>query len=160
MAEWNYADWAEKAASENLKHRLATGDVLLAQANTLLTLLMAGIGGSLAYALKIFEPGTAIPAAYGALAACLYLVAVALVVMFECIATRNTDVPGNEPDNMYHPQEGHTELQVRNFSLESMQRRITSTKLRNRAVAWWLDRCRYAALATPFIFVSATMAAR
>jgi len=57
MAEWNYADWAEKAGNENLKHRLGTGDVLLAQANTLLTVLLTGIGGGLSYAVKLTEPG-------------------------------------------------------------------------------------------------------
>lgn len=160
MAEWNYAQWAEAASHENLKHRLATGDVLLAQANSLLTLLMVGIGGALAHALKLLEPGNAVPTAYGAMVCCLYLVVVALVVMLECIATRNTDVLGNEPENLYLPAEGYTELHLRNFNMESMQRRINSTKLRNRAVAWWLDRCRYAALATPFIFIVATLVAR
>lgn len=157
MAEWNYAAWAEAPSNENLKHRLATGDLLLTQANSLLTLILVGIGGSVSYAIKVFDPGAAAPQVWGAVAAAIWLIWIGVVVVFECIATRNTDVPGNEPDGIFFPAECITELQARTFQLQSVQRRINSTKARNSAVAWWLDRCRYAALTTPLIFVLVTL---
>ena len=61
---WNYAQWAEHAAMEHLKGRLQTGEVLLAQANNLLSLLLVAIGGALAYAVKLFEPAHRWPGAW------------------------------------------------------------------------------------------------
>lgn len=212
MSEWNYLEWAHAQAHENLKFRLATGDLLLAQANTLLTVLVVGIGGALSYAMQLAEAGPAKPAAWAAAAVVVWLCVVAVVLAFECVATRKSDVLGNEPDNIYVPENlsddpavlaGGRELgdyllslernparaaalakarrrigrpatfkaatikpsnqkqQIASlhFELGSLQRRITATKRRNGAVAWWLDRCRYATLATPIVFTISAMVA-
>lgn len=159
MSDWNYAQWAHAQAHENLKHRLATGDVLLAQANVLLTALLVGIGGALSYAVRLGDGSTSTPAAWGAAAVALWLMWLGGVLLYRCIATRNTDVLGNEPDNLYFPAHNPTELQVREFELSSLQRRINTTMQRNASVAWWLGKCRYAALTTPFIFFLAAWVA-
>lgn len=159
MSEWNYEEWAHAQAHENLKHRLASGDVLLAQANVLATVLLVGVGGAMGYATRLAERGPAVPEVWGALAAAAWLMWVAAVLVYLCVATRNTDVVGNEPSNLYFPDISPTELEVRAFELASVQRRITTTKSRNSDVAWWLDRCRYAALVTPVIFLLAVWVA-
>lgn len=159
MTEWNYEEWAEKTSLENLKHRIATGDVMLAQANGLLSVLLIGMGGAISYGIKVFEPGPVAPSVWGAVAVAVWLMWIGIVLVFECIATRNTDVPGNEPDNIYQPEENPEGKGARKFELGSMQRRINSTKARNSAVAWWLDGCRYAALATPLVFLICTLVA-
>lgn len=153
MPEWNYAQWAEHAAMEHLKGRLQTGDVLLAQANTLLSLLLVAIGGALAYAAKLFEPeGAASPMAWGMAAVVAWLVVVAANLVVNCIVTRPTTTLYNEPRNIYRPELGLSETQIRGFELDNVQARIDRTKHRNAVVAYWLDRCRYAAIATPFVF--------
>ena len=150
---WNYAQWAETAAMENLKGRLTTGDVLLAQANTLLSLLMVAIGGALAYAVKLFEPETATsPMAWGMAAVVAWLVVVAVNLMLHCIVTRPTPTLYNEPKNIYQPELKLGEDDIRGFEMQNVQRRIDRVKERNAAVAFWLDRCRYAAIATPIVF--------
>lgn len=153
---WNYAQWAENAAMEHLKGRLQTGDVLLAQANTLLSLLLVAIGGALAYAARLFEPqGVASPMAWGMAAVVAWLVVVATNLVVQCIVTRPTTTLYNEPRNIYRPELGLSEDAIRGFELDNVQARIDRTKRRNAAVAYWLDRCRYAAIATPFVFVMA-----
>jgi len=152
MAEWNYAEWAEKAGIENLKHRLATGDVLLAQANTLLSILLVGIGGGLSYAMKLADSGAVAAPTWGAAAATAWMVWVAAVLVHQCIATRETEVLGSSPLNVYKPSLDLTEEQVHIHFMQQLQDRIVFTKTRNRMVAYWLDRCRYASIATPLIF--------
>ena len=160
MSEWNYAEWAEKAGAENLKHRLATGDVMLAQANTLLSILLAGIGGGLTFAMKIAGPMPVGRMEWGAAAATAWMAWVAAILVYRCIATRSTEVPGNAPLNVYKPSMNLTEVEIRNFNMELVQAQISFTGTRNAAVAYWLDRCRYASIATPAIFaVAAYMAA-
>jgi len=153
MSDWNYARWAHAQGHENLKYRLGTGDLLLAQANVLLTVLLVGVGGSLTYAIKLADPAPHLPATWGAAAVTAWLAVITVVLAFECVATRFSDVVGNEPDNIYIPGPDATEVAVLEFELSSIQRRIASTKARNASVAWWLDWCRYAAVSTPCIFM-------
>lgn len=156
-----YLDWAEKAAMEHLKGRLATGDMLHTQSSQLLTLLLAAMAGALAIGAKVFEydPG---PVQWGAALVSAWLACIAVVLTFKAIASRTTQTLHNEPRNLYQADltEKHTLLQLRAFELENVQTRIDLTKARNDSVAWWLDRCRYAAAATPLVFaVGATVAA-
>jgi hypothetical protein len=151
MAEWNYAQWAETAGIENLKHRLATGDVLLSQANTLLSILLVGIGGALGLAIKVAD-GDVSPLVVAAGAAALWMAWVSAVLVHQCIATRETEVVGSAPLNVYKPDLGLTEERVHFHFMEQVQSRIAYTITRNSDVAYWLDRCRYAAIGTPVIF--------
>lgn len=153
MSDWNYEEWAEKAGIENLKHRLATGDVLLAQANTLLSILLVGIGGALSQAIKLADPAGAAVTAWGAAATTIWLVWVAAMLVWRCIATRETEVPYNAPKNIYKPELGLSEKQLRAYELAHIQSRIDFTRARNAKVAFWLDSCRYATIATPLVFL-------
>ncbi len=152
MSDWNYAKWAEEAGRENLKHRLATGDVLLSQSNTLLSILLVGIGGGMSYAASG-------PILWGVAAATAWMAAVAAVLVLKCIATRETEVLGNSPLNVYKPESNLTEVEVRAFAMELIQKQIEFTKGRNAEVAYWLDRCRYAAVFTPFVYALSAWAA-
>ena len=144
-----YLEWVEKAAIENLRGRLATGELLLTQSNQLLSLLMVGIAGSLAYGAKIFgkDPG---PLEWGAAATSAWLSACAIVLTFKCIATRATQVLYNEPRNLLVP--GISLPAARFWEAQHIQSRIELTKTRNAGVAQWLDRCRYAVALTPVAF--------
>lgn len=154
MSDWNYAAWAEQAALGNLKQRLETGDVLLNQANTLLTLLLAGVGGSLALALQPLraEGLAALSIAAGAVA--LWFSGIGSVLVWKCIATRETQMLHNEPANLYNPDwlQQYTPEQIVGSELTNLQQRIQATKRRNGSAAQWLDRCRFAAVATPLVF--------
>ena len=154
MSDWNYAEWAESAGRENLKHRLGTGDVLLAQANTLLSILLLGIGAGLSFAMKLAGPLPVGRMEWGAAAATAWMVCIAALLAHKCIATRETSVIGNSPLNVYKPELGHSEEEIRRFNMELIRDQISFTSTRNAAVAYWLDRCRYAAIATPISYVA------
>jgi hypothetical protein len=159
MADWNYAEWAEKAGTENLKNRMDSGDVLLTQANTLLSILLVGIGGGMSYALKLAETGGGSVQLWGAAGATAWLSWVAAVLVFKCIATRETEVLGASPASVYKPDLCLTEVQVRGYFMDLVQDRIAFTIERNKAVAYWLDRCRFAVIATPVVFTLAALVA-
>lgn len=154
MSDWNYAEWAERNGRENLRGRLASGDFLLQQANTLLSLLFVAIAGLMAYGVRIFNPGAG-PVDWGCAVAAAWLCGVAIVLSACCIATRPTQVLFNEPGNIYKPDLGLTQTQVLEFEMENLQGQINLTKLRNSTVAAWLDRCRYASIAAPLVFAVA-----
>lgn len=159
MADQSLEEWAEKAGIENLRGRLATGDVLLAQANTLLSLLLVGIGGGLAYAVKLAESVAGAPFAWGMGAATAWLCLVASVLTVKCIVTRSTPALYNEPQNLCPPGTSMTLAEVRGHELENISNRIKAAVLRNAAVATWLDLCRYGAISTPVIFALAAVVA-
>lgn len=152
-------DWAEKAAMEHLKGRLATGDALHAQATQTLTLLLAAMTGALAIGAKVFDAGSG-PVQWGAAAVSAWLGCIAVVLTLRAIASRATQTLYNEPQNLYQSElaEKYNLLELRSFELQNVQVRINLTKARNQNVAWWLDRCRYAAAATPLVFLVAALA--
>lgn len=156
MPEWNYVEWAEKAAIGNLRERLVVAEALRQEANTLLTLLLAGIGGTLAYAFKAFEGGQVTPAACGAVVVALWFALISSMLMVKCVVTRPLPSLYNEPANIYKPDLGLSADQIRAFELQNIQSRIEQTKFRNATVAAWLDRGRLAAILTPVVFVAAS----
>jgi hypothetical protein len=154
----SYLDWAEKAAMEHLKGRLATGDVLLTQANQLLNLLLAGMAGALAWGARVFTPQAG-SLEWGAAAVSAYLAIVAAALTHHCISTRPTQAQYNEPRNIYKP-ELNLDLDVaRKHELDNVQERIDLTIERNRNVAKKLDQARYATALTPLVFVLAALLA-
>ena len=148
-------DWAEKAAYENLKTRLQVGDLAAAQAGNTLTLLLAGVGGALAYALPLFD-GRMKPVTVAAAVVCLYLAVLAGLVLVKCLMLTGVPTVYNEPANLLQPGYSHADVQA--GELANLQERIGEVKARNRARAWWLNRLRAAAVATPFVFAAAAAA--
>lgn len=153
MSEWNYSKWAYETGLKNLGEHREAGDFLLAQANALLTIVLAGMGGGIALGAKIFEAGG--PIAWGAAVSAAWLAVVGVVLAHRCIVTRETQLQHNEPKNIYKPDTGLTETQVYRYEAENVQERIERTKRRNASVARWLDRCRYAVIVTPLVFSAA-----
>lgn len=149
---------AERDGRENLRERLATGEVLLTHANGLLNLLLAGIGGALAIGRTVFDAAPAAAHVWGAAAVALYWMLVAAVLLSRCIMTRETQMLHNEPNGLYRPEVGWSYLQLRRAELRLLQERIDRTKRRNAPVAWWLDTCRMAAVAAPLVFAIVALA--
>ncbi|MDO9031757.1 MAG: hypothetical protein Q7V09_15090 [Hydrogenophaga sp.] len=156
-AEWTLIDWAEHNARENLKARLAAIDHLASQANGLLHLLLVGMGGALAYGVKVFDTGPAGPLVWGSAALCAWLAWIAVVLMINCITTQEQPVAYNSGKNLYQPEllTQYSTDQLRAFELENIDRRIDSAKQLNGRIAGWLDRCRYATVASPLVFSAA-----
>lgn len=142
--------WAETCGIENLKARAAVADTIAKEAATTLTILLAGLGGALAYAVKIFSASPDL-LSYGSTALCGYLVFLGALLIRHCLLLSAIPAIYNEPDNLVRP--GFTLDQVRRVELRNIQTRIKETVARNNRVAKHLNAIRLAALATPFVFV-------
>lgn len=146
-------DWAEKAAVENLKERLANLDQLRAQASSLLQLILVGIGGGLTFAVKVFDSGPVGPLVSGAFATVLWLCWVAAMLVLKCLSTSRVPVVFNHPRNLYNDQAKAAGLdEWRERELQTLGNRIDGVKPIVESVGAWLDRCRYAAISTPLLF--------
>ncbi|MEN5181772.1 hypothetical protein ABE501_18580 [Comamonas testosteroni] len=152
---WSYIDWAEKAGIECLKGRLETAAFLQKEATTLLSILLVGIGGGIGYSAKLFD-GSLSPWTWGIAASAGWLCVVAVFLMLKCIKTTNTQLLYNLPLNIYQPDLGWTEMQVREAEMRNVHERILITIESNDRRAIWLDRARYMAIATPLVFGLAT----
>lgn len=152
-------DFAEKAGYENLRGHLAHAETLAKEAITTATLLLAGTGGALTYAIKWFDQKPAGPAVWGAVATTFWLAGLSALLVIRCLRTVRTEMLYNEPMNLYKPDLNLTLVEARRWELENLQQRIGLTKERNKPIARWLDRIRIAAAATPIVFLAAAVLA-
>lgn len=151
-------EWAEKAGLENLRFRLQNAETLAKEAATTLTVLLAGMAGSLTYAIKYADAGaSSMPLAVGAGALSAWLMALSALLVHFCIKTLPLQPPTNEPGNLYQPAFDIAVL--RQVELKNLQSRIDQATARNTMVAIWLDRIRYLAVSSPLLFVISVFAA-
>ena len=144
-----YIDWVEQAALENLRFRIGNAETLAREANSTLTVLLAGIGAGVAYVVKAFETGVLNSLAVSVTAGVAWLMLCAGVLVTRCILSKDLPVPTNEPENLWHPEWG---LDVsRQSELNAIQERIDTVKVRNHSIAAWLDRVRVMAILSPFV---------
>lgn len=144
-------EWIEKAGQENLRFRLQNAETLAREAHQTLTMLLAGMGAALAYVVRALEVGPPGAVAVGVVGLTVWLTGVAALLVVKCILSRDLQVTGNEPDNLW--QEGWTHEMERVGELKSLQARILLTRHRNHAVAAWLDRVRLGMVASPVVFL-------
>jgi len=143
------AEWVEESALENLRFRLQNAETLAKEAATTLTIILAGIAGSLAYGMKIFAAVPATPDVVGSVTISMVLMIDGFMLVFFCMLTSDLQVPTNEPRNLF--QKEFTLEQIREVEINNIQARISDAAARNHRVAAWLDRCRLIALSSPLI---------
>mgnify|MGYP001599681261 CR=1 FL=1 len=146
-------DYAEKAGTENLKFRLQNAETLAKEANSILTILLAGIGGAMALAAKGFEQATPLPSAITIAAAGLavWLMAVAAILVVFCMLSMDLPAPTNEPLNLFQPDFEIDKIRI--VELRNLDQRIKQATARNHRVAAWLDRVRLLAISSPAVFL-------
>jgi hypothetical protein len=146
-------DFAEKAGYENMRGHLAHAETLAKEASTTITLLLAGTGGALAYAVRWFDDGPKSPAVWGAVVVAFWLACLSTLLVLKCLRVVSTEMLYNEPMNLYKPELNLPMPEAREWELKNLQDRIQLMKLRNRPIAVWLDRLRIAAAFTPLPFI-------
>ncbi len=145
-------DWAEKAGLENIRFRLQITETLAKEAQTTLTILLAGMGGSLAYAMKGLESAAGMDAiTSGAAFLSAWLMISSILLIMNCIMTAPLSPPTNEPKNLY--RKDYTLDELREFEMLNLQKRIEIITARNHRVAAWLDRVRLWVAASPLVFM-------
>jgi len=142
-------DWAEDAALKNLKSHHETADGLQKQSVTTLTVLLTGATGGLAFAIKGLEQGLAW-LAVGSSVFSIYLYILCATLVFNTLRVKRFPSIYNEPENLY--QKNYTLQELREAELDNIQKRIEEASSRNRQTASWLNRIRFAALASPVFF--------
>lgn len=146
-------DWVEKAAIENLRFHLQSTENLTKEAQTTLTVLLAGLGASLAYALKDVGAGVFSDVTFGIIVLTIYLMINCALVVFKCMKIAPIPAPTNEPKNLYNV---NYELAVlRKFELDNIQDRIDQAVRRNDATTAWLNRSRAMVVFSPVSFLVA-----
>lgn len=146
-------DYAEKAGAENMKFRLQNAETLAKEANAVLTILLAGIGGSVALVAKSIEQvhGLSPAITIGATFLAMWLTVTAGILVVFCMLSMDLPVPTNEPLNLYQPEFEFEKIRI--AELRNLDGRIKQATARNHRVAAWLDRVRLLVVASPLIFL-------
>lgn len=156
-ADWpEILKWIEPQALESLKSRFQTAEILAREAQTTLTVLLAAIGGSAAYAAKILEDDPASSIEKAAAATCIYMIILALVLVYKCMMFRSYPAAYQDPINLMQPN--HTLHQLREAELKNIHDRITEAASINASRANSLNRIRFATALSPLIFAAIGLA--
>lgn len=144
-------EWIEKAGIENLKGRRETADILAKEAATTLTVLLAGIGGSLAYGIEVLDGDTS-SKVVAAAAVCVWLTAVAIGLVLSCLRIGSIPALYNQPGKLLQ-RDDHKETfdSWRYGELKNIQERIEKAVQRNNTTAKRLNLIRLLAVFTPLI---------
>ena len=146
-------DWVEKQALENLKFRIQDAENIAKESNTTLTILLAALGGGIAYTAKLIEADAEQPVMAGMLMSLIYIAVLCGVLLLKCMKIAAMPVPTNEPRNLFQKQ--FSLDAIREAELANVQARIDEAVARNDFVAAWLNRVRFLAVLTPLIFLMA-----
>jgi len=142
-------DWVEGQALENVRFHVQSADIILKEANTTLTLLLAGVGGASAYVVKLLETGRPVWLLVAAIAFGLWLLCLSAWLIRGCLKIEPIDAPTNEPKNLFQPK--FSLEAIKEVEFENLQQRIDRIVRRNARVAVRLNRIRLCAVLTPFI---------
>lgn len=149
-------DWVESNANESLKFSLGVTESLLKDATLLLNILLAGVGGSLAFLIPQLQAEKIQWLAYAIGASGIYLALVGALLLHKVIRTADLQTPGSLPSSLYQPEFSLVEMKIaENENIEIKRGRALK---RNTHMARWLDRCRYLTLATPVVFILTALA--
>ncbi len=134
-----------------MKARYATAELVSKEAQTTLTVLLAGVGGSAAYAAKLFEPVAVSPISAASAAVCIYLVVLSVLLVTRCMVFEGYPALYQNPKNLMQP--AYTLEQLREAELANLEERIEEAIAINNIRARRLNRVRLAAALSPVVFL-------
>lgn len=138
-----------------MKARYATADLLSKEAQVTLTVLLAAVGGTAAYAAKITEAGPATPTIVASAVSCAYLVFLSVNLVVRGMTFRSFPALHQQPKNLMH--KGYSLDDIREAELENLEIRITEAAKLNSKRAKFLNRIRIAAAVSPVVFICAAL---
>lgn len=149
--------WALSEGYANLQQHIDGAAVIAAQAASTVTLLLAGIGGALAFAVRVVEPGAG-PVAWGAAAVCGYLALLVALLLHTNIRLDEVPMLHNQPESLLAPNATLEQLHM--GELVNLEMRIRTQAAINNQRARALNWVRGLAAACPLVFVVAGLVAR
>lgn len=144
--------WVEEQARLVSAFQERVVDALEKQAAAFLNLVLAGAGGSLAYAVNLAEKHASAWQQAGMAAVSVWLFVIAALVLWRAMWSREIYGPGNDPGNLVTAYELET-TKARILQLKNHQMAIDADRKRNDAVGRALNQCRVMAAMTPLVFV-------
>lgn len=145
-------EWVYGIGVESLKARYATADVISKDAQTTLTVLLAGVGGTAAYAVKVFD-GAVTPLTVGAGAAMIYLALLSIYLITKCMAFESYPALYQDPINLLRPD---VSLDwIREQEIKLINARINDARDINSRKSARLNQIRLLAVLSPLVFVIA-----
>lgn len=145
-------EWIEGQAIESLKARFATAEIIAREAQTTLTVILAAVGGSAAYAAGIFGTEPATPVQIASAAVCLYLIVVAVSLVLACMMFQSYPALHQNPENLMHP--AHSLNEIREEEVKNIGARIKEAAEINARRAGRLNNLRVATALSPFLFAA------
>lgn len=139
--------YIEKAARDNLDGHRNVADIIQRESNVLLALVLSGAAGALALSAQTSALANAMTVP--SIVTSVYLFLIAVVVAAKCLTLLEYPALTNEPRNLLVAN--LTLEQIRTYELDNVQKRIDDSVKINGQRANWLNRCRYAAAATPVV---------
>lgn len=153
-----YLDWVERAAVENFKLQHQTADILAKESATTLAVLLAGLGGGTAYAVRAVTGDAPTSVEWGAVAFTVHLLVLCFLLVQRCLKIQPIPSIFNEPKNLLGVRESHPDLSfddIRGYELQNMQDGIQTAGVRNGKVAASLNKIRLVAVLSPIWFLLA-----
>ena len=149
-------EWAESHGLKNLEEKIKTAEALESRSTHIMTALLAAIGGSLAFAVKLFAGEKASPIIFASAWLCGYLILVALFFGATVMRTRRIPAVYSEPENLTD-HEAQPLDDIRAGLLDDIQKRINEAALRNDTTARWINAAILAMILSPFVFILAAL---
>lgn len=143
-------EWVEKQGQESLKSRFATAELIAKEAQTTLTVILAGVGGSAAYAAKIFAPVASGPIEVAAVGVCIYLISLAVILVLTCMMFQEYPALHQNPENLWHPS--YSTNDIREAEVKNICVRIKEAAAINEKRAAHLNKLRVFTALSPFVF--------
>jgi len=142
-------DWVETQTEKNMTFRIGCLDHVRSEANTTLSILLAGAGACFVLAINNWGEDCRLVTAL--IGTTVYLFSIGGVLVLKALLLADVLPPTNEPKNLYQPEAKLDE--IREAEIWNAQERITAmTRVGNQA-GNWLNFVRMAAVVTPLIFL-------
>lgn len=160
--ELSYIKYVEDQARRVAEFGVEVSEGLLKDATTLANIVIVGAGAGVGLAVSLASESPENLSLIGFIvASVLWLSCVATLLVFKCIRSRDIYAPALDCSSLLFKGYGvHGDRQMRLWALEKVQLSIESNRARNSNAAYWLDICRFLALATPLIAILSALVFR
>ena len=143
-------DWAEQRGMENLREHVTAMGELKEDANRTLAIFMAVAGASLAYVANNLASPESIALVAGVFSVGLHFVLIGALLLHYCLKISDAPVVANQASNLFNP--AYSVQQLKAAEIANLEVRRKFAVCRNEVTGRWLNRLRYAALASPITF--------
>lgn len=152
----NLVEYVEAEAKLLMKSQSENRVILERSRDTLMNILLAGAGGSLALAVSLFDKASESWLFYGVLLISIYLFGMGVLLVLGKSRTKSFLPMGNQPDYLYRSE--YKDMDIIDFKelyLGTMQQVINENRENNADFSRWLNVIRLMAAATTLWLVVA-----